>query len=92
MPCVRALHSASLIPTVRSSPHPAIHSSLLAPPAPSQTRARAPQGPLCRQHDALFLKSARFAGVAFPAMGAPETLRRHFAGGALPPDALAFLE
>jgi hypothetical protein len=46
---------------------------------------------MCRQHDILFLKSSRFAGVKFPDMGRPETLERHFQG-ALAPAALAFLK
>lgn len=51
----------------------------------------APPGPLCRQHDILFLKSSRFAGVKFPDMSAPETLERHF-GASLGPAALDFLK
>lgn len=35
-------------------------------------------GPLCRQHDILFLKNSRFAGLKFPDMSNPETLNKKY--------------
>jgi hypothetical protein len=46
---------------------------------------------LCRQHDILFLKNSRFAGLKFPDMSRPQTLEAKF-HGVLTPDALDFLK
>lgn len=48
-------------------------------------------GPLCRQHDILFLTNSRFAGLTFPDMSHPMTLDAKF-HSALPADALDFLK
>lgn len=48
-------------------------------------------GPLCRQHDILFLKNSRFAGLKFPDMANPMTLDAKFRN-VLPSDALDFLK
>jgi hypothetical protein len=48
-------------------------------------------GPLCRQHDILFLKNSRFAGLKFPDMANPMTLDVKFRN-VLPSDALDFLK
>lgn len=50
-----------------------------------------PAGPLCRQHDILFLKNSRFAGLKFPDMSHPMTLDAKF-HSVLPADALDFLK
>lgn len=52
---------------------------------------RVPAGGLCRQHDTLFLKNKRFAGLKFPDMSHPLTLDAKF-HNVLPPDALDFLK
>jgi cyclin-dependent kinase-like len=54
-------------------------------------RCALPSGPLCRQHDILFLKNSRFAGLKFPDMSHPMTLEAKFYS-VLPPDALDFLK
>jgi cyclin-dependent kinase-like len=46
---------------------------------------------LCRQHDILFLKNSRFAGLKFPDMANPMTLDAKFRN-VLPSDALDFLK
>lgn len=48
-------------------------------------------GSLCRQHDILFLKNKRFAGLKFPDMSHPTTLDTKF-HGVLPADAMDFLK
>lgn len=48
-------------------------------------------GALCRQHDILFLKNSRFAGLKFPNMSQPFTLDAKF-HGVMTPDALDFLK
>jgi cyclin-dependent kinase-like len=48
-------------------------------------------GLLCRQHDILFLKNKRFAGLKFPDMSRPTTLDATLHAH-LSPDALDFLK
>eukprot|EP00878_Enallax_costatus_P005887 GHUV01006176.1.p1 GENE.GHUV01006176.1~~GHUV01006176.1.p1 ORF type:complete len:786 (+),score=299.28 GHUV01006176.1:852-3209(+) len=48
-------------------------------------------GPLCRQHDILFLKNSRFAGLKFPDMSHPTTLDAKFKS-IMTPDALDFMK
>lgn len=49
-----------------------------------------PAGPLCRQHDILFLKNSRFAGLKFPEFDHPTTLEAKYRS-IMNPDALDFL-
>lgn len=58
---------------------------------PSVTACVMSAGCLCRQHDILFLKNKRFAGLKFPDMSHPTTLDAKL-HGVLPSDALDFLK
>jgi cyclin-dependent kinase-like len=51
----------------------------------------APAGPLCRQHDILFLKNSRFAGLKFPDMSRPSTLEAKYRT-IMAPDAMDFIK
>jgi cyclin-dependent kinase-like len=50
-----------------------------------------PAGPLCRQHDILFLKNSRFSGLKFPDMSRPSTLEAKYRS-IMAPDAMDFIK